>query len=70
MLFRAAYDVPPLSLVDVNASFPDVVQYNRRIYAGMVKCLDDAVAEVVKAYNESGLWDDAVLVFTTDNVLE
>lgn len=59
------YDVPPLSLVDVNASFPDIVEYNRRIYAGMVKCLDDAVADVVKAYKDSGLWENTVLVFTT-----
>ena len=50
------YDVPPVSLVDVNASFPDIVQYNRRIYAGMVKCLDDAVSDVVKAYQDEGLW--------------
>jgi arylsulfatase B len=40
------YDVPPPSLIDVNASFPKIVEYNRRIYAGMVKCLDDAVAQV------------------------
>ncbi len=61
------YDVPPVSLVDVNASFPDIAQYNRRIYAGMVKCLDDAVADVVKAYKDEGLWDNTVLIFTTDN---
>ena len=62
-----AYDVPPLSLIDVNASFPDIVQYNRRIYAGMVKCLDDAVGDVVEASKDGGLWDNTVLVFTTDN---
>lgn len=50
------YDVPPVSLIDVNESFPDIVQYNRRIYAGMVKCLDDAVADVVQAYKDEGLW--------------
>ena len=61
------YDVPPVSLVDVNASFPDIAQYNRRIYAGMVQCLDDAVADVVKAYKDEGLWDNTVLIFTTDN---
>jgi hypothetical protein len=33
---------------DVNASFPKIVDYSRRIYAGMVKTLDDAVAEVRK----------------------
>jgi hypothetical protein len=28
------YDVPPPSLIDVNVSFPKIVQYSRRIYAG------------------------------------
>ena len=28
------YDVPPPSLIDVNVSFPNIVQYSRRIYAG------------------------------------
>jgi len=62
------YDVPPLSLVDVNATFPEVVQYNRRIYGGMVLTLDDAIQDVVEAYKDGGLWDDTVLVFSTDNV--
>ena len=61
------YDVPPPSIVDVNATFPKITNYNRRIYAGMVQCLDDAVASVVHAFQAGGLWDDTVLIFTTDN---
>jgi len=61
------YDVPPPSIVDVNATFPAVVEYDRRIYAGMVKALDLAVDAVVSAWKRAGLWGDTVLIFTTDN---
>ena len=61
------YDVPPPSVVDVNATFPGIVPYSRRIYAGMVQALDMAVTDVVAAFKAGGLWDDTVLVFTTDN---
>ena len=61
------YDVPPPSIVDVNRTFPAIVTYDRRIYAGMVKALDLAVDAVVSAWKRASLWDDTVLVFTTDN---
>jgi arylsulfatase A-like enzyme len=40
---------------------------NRRTYAGMVSALDDAVARVEAAYVRAGIWNNTLLVFTTDN---
>eukprot|EP01062_Namystynia_karyoxenos_P083232 TRINITY_DN9530_c0_g1_i1.p1 TRINITY_DN9530_c0_g1~~TRINITY_DN9530_c0_g1_i1.p1 ORF type:complete len:635 (+),score=161.64 TRINITY_DN9530_c0_g1_i1:86-1990(+) len=61
------YDVPPPSVVDVNASYPEIAEYGRRVYAGMVFALDLALGNVTAAFQSAGLWDDTVLVFTTDN---
>ena len=57
----------PYPLVDVNATFPEIVAYDRRIFAGMVLALDMAVANVTQAYKAAGLWADTVVVFSTDN---
>ena len=64
------YDDPTASGIpgtDVNKSFPEIADGTRRIYAGMVAALDKAVREVEEAYKSAGLWDDTVLIFTTDN---
>eukprot|EP00912_Choanoflagellata_sp_UC4_P002485 UC4_evm3s1573 len=62
------YDVPPESLIgNVNNTFPEIYEYGRRIYAGMVLALDYAVGNVTNAWKSAGLWDDTIMVFTTDN---
>ena len=33
----------------------------------MITAMDDALAEAIGAYKAAGLWDDTVLVFSTDN---
>ena len=39
----------------------------RRIYAGMVTCLDDEIGRVVAALDEKGLRDNTLILFHSDN---
>ncbi len=45
---------------------PDGVGQHRRIVAGMVACLDDAMGNVTSALRRAGLADSTLIVFTTD----
>eukprot|EP01105_Mastigella_eilhardi_P005255 TRINITY_DN16_c0_g2_i1.p1 TRINITY_DN16_c0_g2~~TRINITY_DN16_c0_g2_i1.p1 ORF type:complete len:362 (-),score=92.60 TRINITY_DN16_c0_g2_i1:796-1827(-) len=44
-----------------------ITNKNHRIYAGMVTAMDEGVGNVTKALKESGLWDNTVLIFASDN---
>ena len=61
------YDVPPPELIDVNETYAALESYPMRIYAGMVSALDMALNTTVRGYMDSGLWENTVLVFTSDN---
>lgn len=49
------------------ALFSHITNPRRRIYAAMVKALDDSVGRVVEALRDAGKLQDTIIVFTTDN---
>jgi arylsulfatase A-like enzyme len=64
--FLAAHT--PLEAPDAYlARYPDLSPPLRRTFAAMVTAMDDAVAEIVAALDETGLRDDTLLLFASDN---
>ncbi|XP_066304132.1 arylsulfatase B-like [Branchiostoma lanceolatum] len=47
--------------------YANVEDENRRKYLGMVSALDEAVGNVTMAMQKRGLWDNTLVIFTTDN---
>ena len=42
-------------------------RYPRATYAGMISCLDEQVGEIVKKLKEEGVYDNTLIIFTSDN---
>lgn len=47
--------------------YPLIADPTRRIYAGMVTCLDDEIGRVVAALDKKGLRDNTLILFHSDN---
>ena len=47
--------------------FPQIPNKERRIYTAMVKAMDDYIGLIVRALKAKGMWDDTLLVFSSDN---
>ena len=47
--------------------YKNIEDPTRRIYAGMVTCLDDEIGRVVAALDKKGLRDNTLIVFQSDN---
>lgn len=54
----------PKKYIDKYAFINDTL---RRTYAGMVDIMDEAVGNITEAFKEAGLWDNTVMIFSTDN---
>ena len=48
-------------------AYKNIKDHNRRVYAAMVSCMDEAVGNVTRALKKRGLWKDTVLIFSSDN---
>ena len=47
--------------------FKNISEPTRRIYAGMVSCLDDEIGKVIAALEKKGLRDNTLIIFHSDN---
>jgi arylsulfatase A-like enzyme len=47
--------------------YKDIQDPTRRIYAGMVACLDDEIGRVVAALDKKGIRDNTLILFHSDN---
>ncbi|XP_067686275.1 arylsulfatase B-like [Haliotis asinina] len=47
--------------------FPDIEDVPRKTFAGMTSALDDSVASVFQTLEETGMLNNSIIIFTTDN---
>jgi arylsulfatase A-like enzyme len=47
--------------------FPDIKDKNRKVYCGMIAALDDAVGEITAQVRESGIEENTLIFFCSDN---
>lgn len=62
-------DAPPTSLLSSvqMARIDAISDSNRRTFAGMAAALDQSVGRIVDSLKQTGLWNDTLLVFASDN---
>ena len=51
----------------IDAFNKTIPHLQRRVFAAMTTTLDEGVANVTAALKRAGMWDDTLLIFSTDN---
>ncbi|XP_077994621.1 arylsulfatase I-like [Glandiceps talaboti] len=59
--------VPLQAPYKYTSRFPYIQDENRRTFAGMVSALDDSIGNITKVLKETGLYNNSVIIFSTDN---
>ncbi|XP_077994636.1 arylsulfatase B-like [Glandiceps talaboti] len=59
--------VPLQAPYKYTSRFPYIQDEKRRTFAGMVSALDDGIGNVTQALHDTGLYNNSVIIFTTDN---
>ncbi|KAK2159862.1 hypothetical protein NP493_1683g00022 [Ridgeia piscesae] len=47
--------------------YKNIKDHDRRIYAGMVSCMDEGVQNITKTLEKFDMWKNTVFIFSTDN---
>jgi len=47
--------------------YQHITDKDRRIYAAMVHCMDDAIGKIVAAFDKRGMRDNTLILFSSDN---
>lgn len=53
--------------LDYQKKFDFIDAPNRRVYHAMVNFLDDNLANITQLYKDKGLWNNTLMVLTSDN---
>ncbi|XP_033112648.1 arylsulfatase J-like isoform X1 [Anneissia japonica] len=62
---HAPLEAPASYIEPYKTVFPD--DESRQIYAGMVACMDEAIGNITSTLQSTGLYDNSVIIFSTDN---
>ena len=66
MPFQSVHGPLQAPIFEMN-KYPSVMNTARRKYAGMVSALDDAVLKIETIYKKYQIWNNTLMIFTTDN---
>ena len=47
--------------------YRNIINHKRRDISAMITAMDDAIGDVVQAYKDAGLWENTIVIFSSDN---